>query len=131
MFWTIISVYNLYILCPSLLWGGFCCFIKILWYLFWWGGGKYVRTRHYCFPSYIFIELTLGTDFRNNTRALAGVVQWTEHGLRTKGLPVQFPVREHAWIAGQVPSGGHERGNHTLIFLSLSFSLPSPKSKNK
>ena len=50
--------------------------------------------------------------------------------LRTKGLPVQFPVRAHAWVAGQVPSRGHVRGNHTLMFLS-SFSLPSPLSKNK
>ena len=24
-------------------------------------------------------------------------------GLRTKGLLVQFPVRAHAWVAGQVP----------------------------
>ena len=50
--------------------------------------------------------------------------------LRTKGSPVQFPVRAHAWVAGQVPSRGHTRGNHTLIFLSLLFSLPSPLSKN-
>ena len=28
--------------------------------------------------------------------------------------------------AGQVPSREHLRGNHTLMFLSLSFSLPSP-----
>ena len=45
--------------------------------------------------------------------------------------PVQFPVRAHACVAGQVPSGGHMRGNHTLMFLSLSFSFPSPLSKNK
>ena len=51
--------------------------------------------------------------------------------LQTKGLLVQFPVRAHAWIVGQVPSGGHVRGNHTLMFLSLSFSLLSPLSKNK
>ena len=62
--------------------------------------------------------------------ALAGVAQWIERGLRTKGSLVQFPVGSHAWIAGQVPSGGHVRGNHTLMFLSLSFSLPSPLSKN-
>ena len=43
-------------------------------------------------------------------------------GLWTKGSLVQFPVR----VAGQVPSRGHSRGNHTLMFLSLSFSLPSP-----
>ena len=55
--------------------------------------------------------------------ALAGVAQWIKRGLRTKGSPVQFPVRAHAWAAGQVPNEGHVRGNHTLMFLSLSFSL--------
>ena len=59
--------------------------------------------------------------------ALAGVAQWIERaGLRTKGSPVRFPVRAHAWVAGQVPSRGCVRGNHTMMFLSLSFSLPSP-----
>ena len=52
-------------------------------------------------------------------------------GLRTKGSSVQFPVREHAWVAGQVPSRGCTRGNHTLVFLSLSFSVPSPLPKKK
>ena len=52
-------------------------------------------------------------------------------GLKTKGLPVRSPVRAHAWVAGQVPSWGHARGDYTLMFLSLSFSLPSPLSKNK
>ena len=32
---------------------------------------------------------------------------------------------------GQVPSRGHMRGNHSLMFLSLSFSLPSLKIVNK
>ena len=50
-------------------------------------------------------------------------------GLWTKWWPVQFPVRAHAWFAGQVPSRGSARGNHKLMFLSLSFSLPSPLSK--
>ena len=36
--------------------------------------------------------------------ALAGVAQWIEHRLQIKGLPVQFPVRAHAWVVGQVPS---------------------------
>ena len=62
---------------------------------------------------------------------LACVAQWIEHGLQTKALLVQFPVRAHAWATGQIPSRGHARGNHTLIFLSLSFSFPSPLSKNK
>ena len=51
--------------------------------------------------------------------------------LQTKGLLVRFPVRTHAWIVGQVPGGGHMKGNHTLMFLSSSFFLPSPLSKNK
>ena len=51
--------------------------------------------------------------------------------LRAKGSLVQFPVRAYAWVAGQIPSWGCVRGNHTLMFLSLSFSLPSPLSKNK
>ena len=49
----------------------------------------------------------------------------------TKGSLVQFPVRAHAWVTGQVSSSRHMRGNHTLKFLSLFFSLPSPLSKNK
>ena len=50
---------------------------------------------------------------------------------QTKGSPVQFPVRAHAWVMGQVSSRGRLRGNHTLMFLSLSFSLLSLLSKNK
>ena len=52
-------------------------------------------------------------------------------GPRTKGLRVQFPVRAHVCVAGQVPSRGSMKGNHILIFLSLSFSVPSPLSENK
>ena len=52
-------------------------------------------------------------------------------GLWTQWLLVWFPVRAHAWVLGQSLSRGHVRGNHTLMSLSLSFSLPSPLSKNK
>ena len=62
---------------------------------------------------------------KNIYTALAGVAQWIECRLQTKVSPVQFPVRAHAWVAGQVPSEGQVRGNHTLMFLSLSFSLAS------
>ena len=34
-----------------------------------------------------------------------------------------FPVRAHAWVAGQVPSRGRVRSNHTLMFLSSSLPL--------
>ena len=51
--------------------------------------------------------------------------------LWTKGSLVQLSVRAHVWIVGQVSSRGHTRGNHTLMFFSPSFSLPSPLSRNK
>ena len=46
-------------------------------------------------------------------------------GLRTKGSPVWFPVRAHAWVVSQVPSMRHVRGNHTLMFPSLLPPFPS------
>ena len=53
-------------------------------------------------------------------------------GLRTKGSPVQFPVRAHAWVVSQVPSRGRARCNHTLMFLSLSSpSFPLSLKINK
>ena len=52
-------------------------------------------------------------------------------GLQTKALLVQFLVRACAWVVGQVSSRRRMRSNHTLMFLSLSFSFPSPLSKNK
>ena len=36
---------------------------------------------------------------------LAGVAQWIEHEMQTKGLLVPFPFTAHAWVVGQVPSG--------------------------
>ena len=48
------------------------------------------------------------------------VASWLEwlsglsSGLWTKGSLVQFPVRAHAWVVGQVLSRGLVRGNHTL-----------------
>ena len=47
-------------------------------------------------------------------------------GLWTKGSLVGFPVRAHVWVMGQVLNRGNTRGNHTLLLLSLSSSLPSP-----
>ena len=57
-------------------------------------------------------------------------------GLWTESSLVQFSVRAHAWVAGQVPHWGQVRGNQwmylsTMMFLSLSFSLPFSRSKNK
>ena len=52
-------------------------------------------------------------------------------GLQTKGSQVQFPVRAHAWVVGQVPSRGSVRGNHTLMFPPLSPSLPLSLKTNE
>ena len=58
--------------------------------------------------------------------ALAGVAQGLSASLQTKGSPVLFPVRAHAWVVGQVPSRGCGKGNHTLMFLSLSLLISIP-----
>ena len=78
----------------------------------------------------MYLIITVDQDIRLFNVALASIAQWIESRLWTKGSLVQFPVRAHAWIVGQVSSGSHMGGNNILMFLS-SFSLPSPLSKNK
>ena len=60
---------------------------------------------------------------------LAGVAQWLSTGLWNTWSLGQFSVRAHAWVADQVSSRGRVRGSHTVMFLSLSFSLPLSKNK--
>ena len=43
-------------------------------------------------------------------------------GLRTKALPVQFPVRAHVWVAGHVPSMGYTLMRQPYIDVSLLLS---------
>ena len=60
---------------------------------------------------------------KSGTAALAGVVQWVAH------QPANQKVRQfNSW--GQAPSWGCAGGNQTM-FLSLSFPLPSPLSRNE
>ena len=48
--------------------------------------------------------------------------------LWTKGSPVRFPVRAHAWVVGQIPRWGRIKGNHALMFFFLFLPLfPSLK----
>ena len=61
--------------------------------------------------------------------ALAGVAQWIEPWTTKQRVTSSIPSQGTCLGAGQVPSRGRARGNHTLMF--LSFSLPSPLSKNK
>ena len=44
--------------------------------------------------------------------------------LQSERLPVPFPVRAHAWIAGQVPIWGHARSNQSVSLSHTDFSLP-------
>ena len=58
------------------------------------------------------------------TWALAGVAQWGEcQHVNQRVVPVPFPLRAHAWVAGWVPNWGHRRGNHTSINKSFQMDL--------
>ena len=63
--------------------------------------------------------------------ALAGVAQWIEHQPVNQRVTGSIPSHSTCLVCGHIPIWGCVRGNHTLMFLSLSFSLPSPLSKNK
>ena len=52
-------------------------------------------------------------------------------GLWIQRLLVQSPVRAQTWAAGQVAGWGCARGNHIVLFLSLSPSLPLSLKINK
>ena len=55
--------------------------------------------------------------------ALAGVAQWIEcWPVNQKGLRFNSQSRARAWVVGQVLCRGCSRGNHTLMFLSLSLT---------
>ena len=56
---------------------------------------------------------------------------WIEHQPVNQRVTGSIPSQSTAWVAGHVfPSTGCVRGNHTLMFVTLSLSLPSPLSKN-
>ena len=61
--------------------------------------------------------------------ALDDVAQWFEH--RPVNQRVAGSILSQDTCLGCGPVWGHVKGNHTLMFLYLSFSLPSPLSKNK
>ena len=65
--------------------------------------------------------------------ALAGVAQWTECGPVNQKVAGSVPSQGTCLgrRPGQVPNWGHMRGNHILIFLSLSISFSSPLNMNK
>ena len=64
--------------------------------------------------------------FQNQEVALAGVAQWMECWPANQSVPGLIPGLGHMpGLRAGYPMRGHTRGNHTLMFLSLSSSLPS------
>ena len=82
---------------------------------------------------YYFKEVKNTTEMpkKKKKSALAGVAQWMERWLANQRVAGSIPSQGTCLDWGPGPSWGHMRDNHTLMFLSLSFSLPSPLSKNK
>ena len=63
---------------------------------------------------------------KTQSPVLAGVAQWMECLPTNQNVAGSIPSH-----VGQVPDRGLARGNHTLMFLSLSLSFSSPLPKNK
>ena len=76
-----------------------------------------------CYSSYITVA-------KKWSPTLIGVAQLVGHSSAKCKATGKVPWLTHACVAGQVPGWGHARGSPS-VFLSLSFSLPSPLSKNK
>ena len=62
---------------------------------------------------------------KSEARALAGVAQWIEHWSVNQRASCLTPSQDTCLCCSQVPSWGHARGNHTLMFLPF-FLLPFP-----
>ena len=60
--------------------------------------------------------------------ALAGVAQWIECQPMNQRVTGSIPSQGTCLGCWPGPQLGCAGGNHTLMFLSLSFSLPSPLS---
>ena len=62
---------------------------------------------------------------RSHSLVLAGVAQWIDHRTANQRVTGSVPSQGTCLGCGRV------RGNHTLMFFSLSFFFPSPLSKNR
>ena len=68
---------------------------------------------------------------KNYKLALADVAQWIEGKSANQRVTGSTPSQGTCLGGRPCPQSGHVRGKHRLMFLSLSFSFPSPLSKNK
>ena len=76
-------------------------------------------------------QLVVGSTSKNAVQPWLVWLSGLSASLWTKGLQVRLPDQVTCLGCGLVPSTGLMRSNHTLMFLSVSFSFPSPLSKNK
>ena len=60
---------------------------------------------------------------------LAGVAQWIEHGPVNQRVTGSILSQGTCLGCGPGPQLGTHEGNHILMFLSLSFSIPPPLKK--
>ena len=73
----------------------------------------------WCPPSLLFF-------LKEMSLALADVAQWIECWTANQRVTSSIPSLGHMFgLQASSPIGGTWKGNHTLMFLSLSFSLPS------
>ena len=98
-----------------------------------------MRHRSRASPTRASLKVTEHPQLKGHEAAgWCGSVDWALAG---EPSLVPFPVREHAWVVGQVPSRGRVRGNlvshaHSLPpfhFLSLSKkkNVPEPSQQQK
>ena len=70
--------------------------------------------------------------YKKEETALAGAAQWMERWPANQRVASLIPSQGTCLACRPGPQlGGHARGNHTLMFLSFSFSLPPLVSNNK
>ena len=80
--------------------------------------------------SKLAIAPTLMVKISSAYYALAGVAQWIKCQPANQRVICSIPSQGTCLGCGPGPPvERHMRGNHTMIFLSLSFSLPSLLSK--
>ena len=91
------------------------------------GGGlwSFTSENFVCCLLWAHIAFLINILPKNMTASMAGVAQWVECGPAKQRVTGSIPSQGTCWVGGQVPSRGHVRVNHTLMFLSL-FLLPFP-----
>ena len=102
-------------------------FLPHPWMSIWWGvpSSSLRNASKWAFGNWAICSL-LPIPFKSQDLrpGWCGSVHWAP-ACEPKGVRFNSQPWAHAWVVGQVPSQRRVRGNHTLMFLSLSL-LPFP-----